>query len=150
MNEHGRRGFGARAPLLAVACVAVSFGLAGCSDWKQVIGLDQPPPDEFAVESRAPLTVPPDFNLRPPKPGAPRPQEVTAEQKVQQVIDTAGPGAPGDQASAALLPETVGAAADPERTLPPGSLASKLLGANDSSTGGSIDKRETDPLPGVY
>jgi Protein of unknown function (DUF3035) len=28
-------------------------------------------PDEFAVTSEAPLAVPPDFNLRPPQPGAP-------------------------------------------------------------------------------
>ncbi|MFD1950492.1 DUF3035 domain-containing protein [Sphingomonas arantia] len=32
-------------------------------------------PDEFAVARRAPLVVPPDFALTPPKPGAPRPQE---------------------------------------------------------------------------
>ncbi|HEX8445811.1 MAG TPA: DUF3035 domain-containing protein [Sphingomonas sp.] len=32
-------------------------------------------PDEFAVARRAPLVVPPDFALVPPKPGAPRPQE---------------------------------------------------------------------------
>lgn len=32
-------------------------------------------PDEFAVARRAPLSVPPDFALRPPRPGAPRPQE---------------------------------------------------------------------------
>ena len=31
--------------------------------------------DEYAVSRRAPLTVPPDFALVPPKPGAPRPQE---------------------------------------------------------------------------
>jgi hypothetical protein len=30
-------------------------------------------PDEFAVVKRAPLIVPPDFDLRPPDPGAPRP-----------------------------------------------------------------------------
>ena len=28
------------------------------------------PPDEFAVLTKAPLVVPPDYNLRPPKPGA--------------------------------------------------------------------------------
>lgn len=30
-------------------------------------------PDEFAVQRQAPLVVPPDFNLVPPAPGAPRP-----------------------------------------------------------------------------
>jgi hypothetical protein len=150
MSRHCTPRFNGRAPLLAVACLVAALGLSGCSNWRRVVGLDQPAPDEFAVEQRAPLTVPPDFSLRPPKPGAPRPQEVTAEQKVENVIDTAGPGKPGEQASSALSPEAMGTSADPERALPPNSLASKLLGANDSSTGGSIDKRQTDPLQGVY
>lgn len=33
-------------------------------------------PDEFRVVKKAPLTVPPDFNLRPPAPGEARPQEL--------------------------------------------------------------------------
>jgi hypothetical protein len=150
MNEYCGWRFAARPALLALACLLAAPGLTACSDWKQVIGIDQPAPDEFAVESRAPLTIPPDFSLRPPKPGAPRPQEASASERVQSVINTAGPGTPSDQASSALLPDTMGAAADPERSLPPGSLASKLLSANDSSTGGSIDRRATDPLTGVY
>ena len=35
--------------------------------------LNRDRPDEFAVQRQAPLVVPPDFNLVPPKPGAPRP-----------------------------------------------------------------------------
>lgn len=34
---------------------------------------DRERPDEFAVQRQAPLVVPPDFNLTPPAPGAPRP-----------------------------------------------------------------------------
>ena len=41
-------------------------------------------PDEFAVQRQAPLTVPPDFALTPPAPGAPRPTEGTA---AQQALD---------------------------------------------------------------
>src|SRR5690554_7167653 len=32
-------------------------------------------PDEFAVQRQAPLVIPPDFELVPPQPGAPRPAE---------------------------------------------------------------------------
>tara|TARA_A100001037_G_scaffold304810_1_gene342866 strand:+ start:746 stop:1285 length:540 start_codon:yes stop_codon:yes gene_type:complete len=32
-------------------------------------------PDEFAVVTRAPLSLPPDYDLRPPRPGAARPNE---------------------------------------------------------------------------
>jgi hypothetical protein len=150
MSGTADRGLSGRLPLLVVACMAATLGLTGCSNWKQVLGIDQPSPDEFAVESRAPLTIPPDFNLRPPKPGAPRPQEATAAERVQQVINTAGPGGPGAQASNALLPESMAGQPDPNRALAPDSLASKLLSANDNSAGGTVDKRETDPLKGVY
>ncbi|HLV08159.1 MAG TPA: DUF3035 domain-containing protein [Croceibacterium sp.] len=37
-------------------------------------------PDEFAVQRQAPLVIPPDFELVPPQPGAPRPAEGTAAQ----------------------------------------------------------------------
>ena len=40
----------------------------GCTDFKKSIGLEPTLPDEFAVESRAPLTLLPD-ELRPPPPG---------------------------------------------------------------------------------
>lgn len=40
--------------------------------------LNRERPDEFAVQRQAPLVVPPDFNLVPPAPGAPRPAEGTA------------------------------------------------------------------------
>ncbi len=53
--------------LLSILCVMAA---TGCSDVKSNLGLDRPAPDEFRVMSRAPLTLPPDFNLRPPAPGA--------------------------------------------------------------------------------
>ena len=40
--------------------------------------LDRNRPDEFAVQRQAPLVVPPDFNLQPPQPGAPRPSTAKA------------------------------------------------------------------------
>ena len=60
--------------------------LAGCSGVQEQFSLTSTPPDEFKVTTRAPLAVPPDFNLRPPAPGEPRPQEGTATQQAKQVI----------------------------------------------------------------
>ncbi len=60
--------------------------LAGCSGVQEQFSLTSTPPDEFRVTTRAPLAVPPDFNLRPPAPGEPRPQEGTATQQAKQVI----------------------------------------------------------------
>lgn len=68
----------AAAPLLGLALVALA--LSGCSEARRAIGLDRNSPDEFAVVSRAPLSMPPDMRLAPPRPGAMRPQEATTSQ----------------------------------------------------------------------
>ncbi len=139
------------APLLAVACLGVILALSGCTDLRLALGMDRVGPDEFAIESRAPLTIPPEFNLRPPQPGAPRPQDVTAAERAQKVINAAGPGKPGDQASFVLKPGEGGALqGDPSQEVAPNSLASKLLGSTDTASGGTVEKRETTTLKGVY
>jgi len=52
---------------LIVAALAVGTG--ACSSLKDNLGLEKKAPDEFAVVRNAPLSLPPDYNLRPPKPG---------------------------------------------------------------------------------
>jgi hypothetical protein len=44
--------------------------LSGCDSIRSAAGITKQPPDEFAVVTKAPLVIPPDYNLRPPKPGA--------------------------------------------------------------------------------
>jgi hypothetical protein len=56
-----------------LAAVSLLTALAGCSMFSNLrneAGLTKQPPDEFAVTTKAPLIIPPDFNLRPPSPGA--------------------------------------------------------------------------------
>lgn len=54
-----------------LAVIAAALALAGCQSVKQELGIGvKRPPDEYAVYSRAPLSVPPDFALRPPAPGS--------------------------------------------------------------------------------
>ncbi len=115
-------------------CVAATALLSGCGggNWKQAIGIEPTSPDEFAVESRAPLTIPPDFNLRPPNPGAARPQEVSAASKAQGVIVTAGPGAPGQQAAGTLHYQGTNLA-DPNAQIADQSLEAKLLQSRDTN-----------------
>lgn len=43
-------------------------------------------PDEFRVVRKAPLTVPPDYNLRPPAPGESRPQELETDQQARVAV----------------------------------------------------------------
>lgn len=97
-----------------------ALALAACSrdEMQRSFGLTREFPDEFVVTTRAPLSVPPDFTLRPPVPGAPRPQEqavaagaeaalvpqaaltsvpVAADSPGQEaLLAAAGPPAPGD------------------------------------------------------
>ena len=53
---------------------------------REQLGLNKSSPDEFKVVSRAPLSIPPEFNLRPPQPGQARPQEGTVQQQARTAI----------------------------------------------------------------
>ena len=63
-----------------------TVGLGGCENAKETIGLAKQAPDEFAVVTRAPLNIPPKFDLRPPKLGAKRPQQVTPTLKARTIL----------------------------------------------------------------
>lgn len=71
--------------ILAGAAVAV-LSLAGCEDIKRGLGIEKVVPDEFAVVPNAPLSVPPDYALRPPRPGAPRDQETSPVEQAKQTV----------------------------------------------------------------
>ena len=69
--------------------------LAGCGQGvKKSLGLERNQPDEFAVVERAPLTLPPNFDLVPPQPGAPRPQETAPVNTARGLILRSEPSAP--------------------------------------------------------
>jgi hypothetical protein len=67
------RTLGGPAALALVA--ALSLSACGGDSLKDSLGYGKNAPDEFAIVTKAPLVIPPDFSLRPPQPGAPRPQE---------------------------------------------------------------------------
>jgi len=80
-------------PLAAMLAVA---SMAGCGGVGKSLGFGKQSPDEFAVVRNAPLTVPPDYTLRPPRPGAQRPQEAPLRQQAENSIfnnEKAGGGA---------------------------------------------------------
>ncbi|HEX4183261.1 MAG TPA: DUF3035 domain-containing protein [Caulobacteraceae bacterium] len=68
------------------AVVMVGLGLAGCDSTKQALGMTKVVPDEFRVVTKAPLVVPPDYALRPPSPGEPRPQELQPESQARVAL----------------------------------------------------------------
>ncbi len=48
----------------------LGLAIAGCQSVREATGVAKLAPDEFTVLTKAPLIVPPDYNLRPPQPGA--------------------------------------------------------------------------------
>lgn len=58
--------------------------LSGCADVREMMGFSREGPDEFAVVTHQPLVIPPDFRLRPPRPG-----EVVEEQARVQAQEEA-------------------------------------------------------------
>ena len=73
--------------LVASALVAVAgVSLAGCSSTRNALGMSKVTPDEFRVISKAPLVVPPEYALRPPAPGEPRPQELQPESAARTAL----------------------------------------------------------------
>ncbi len=87
-----------RLALLAGAAVA----LVGCDSIRDAAGVTKTPPDEFAVVTKAPLVIPPDFNLRPPKPGAAPTNQSSATDSAQAALY----GQDDPSAIAAALPNT--------------------------------------------
>ena len=73
--------------IAAFASILVSvIALTGCEETKRVFGKTKEAPDEFAVYRRAPLSLPPDSDLRPPTPGVSRPQVVNPRDQARAAL----------------------------------------------------------------
>lgn len=117
--------------------VTAALGMVACEKTKEQFDISKKAPDEFAITKRAPLEMPPDYTLRPPRPGAPRPQEQSADA----------------QAKAALLGEN---AAAPVEGLTPGeSILLRKSGAVNASSSirDQVDKETKElgeeEMPGI-
>jgi hypothetical protein len=76
----------AQSAILAAGLAALGMGLSGCQSAGKALGITKVTPDEFRVVTKAPLTVPPDYSLRPPTPGEPRPQELQPESAARTAL----------------------------------------------------------------
>ncbi|MGF1456923.1 MAG: DUF3035 domain-containing protein [Alphaproteobacteria bacterium] len=88
MNASLRTGTARVTGLRLAAAAAVCLVLPGCSGLAKALGLTKSSPDEFAIVTKAPLVIPPDFSLRPPRPGAKRPQDVATSQTAAALLFT--------------------------------------------------------------
>ena len=72
--------------MILAGALTAAVGLAGCTSTRQALGMTKVTPDEFRVVTKAPLVVPPDYALRPPAPGEPRPQELQPESAARAAL----------------------------------------------------------------
>ena len=73
-----------------------ALALSACAGGKSA-------PDEFMISTKAPLTVPPDYALRPPRPGETRPQELSTTDRARQVMMGDASAAPPSRGELALI-----------------------------------------------
>ncbi|MFY9288880.1 MAG: DUF3035 domain-containing protein [Alphaproteobacteria bacterium] len=118
--------------IMVLGIAAIS--LSACGSVRESLGLGRNPPDEFAVADRPPLSMPPDFGLRAPQPGAPRPQDINLSKRASdalfgpdgKVVDTTDLS----PAEKALLETTGAAKADPNiREVVDREAAEKVVGS---------------------
>jgi hypothetical protein len=84
--------------LPSLAAMLAMLGMAGCDGVGKSLGFGKQSPDEFAVVRNAPLTLPPNYTLRPPRPGAARPQEEPIRQQAENAVFNSD-GEAGDASS---------------------------------------------------
>ena len=99
--------------LAVAAALLASTALVGCQSTKQALGITKVVPDEFRVVSMAPLVVPPDYSLRPPAPGEPRPQELQPESQARVALLGAQAAVNRTEGETLLVSKAGGDHADP-------------------------------------
>lgn len=82
-------------PRALLALPVIALGLSACGGGKIT-------PDEFEVVGRAPLVIPPEATLAPPRPGEPRAQEIDPG---RQAFEALFPGADYDREGAKSITE---------------------------------------------
>ena len=139
--------------IVATGWFTLALTLGACDDAKKMLGLDKRPPDEFTVYSRAPLSLPPNYDLRPPAPGEARPQETAPTIEAEQALRGRRPGSvqeqPAPEGSSAgvraLLRQTGGLTAQPNIRTLINEEASALIQENERVTDKILFWRKPEP-----
>lgn len=145
-----------------LALIGAVSALSACSAFQNLGGAKKVSPDEFRIVAHAPLAMPPNADLRPPQPGAPRPMEQTPSEEARTIVTGAGGGtgagpargrAPGGQSQgeSALLAkagQSGGSSIDPDiRTKV--NRESRVIADNNRTVIDSLIFWQDSPPPGV-
>jgi hypothetical protein len=111
--QHLPRLSGTARALLWTGLAAAALCASGCASAGKALGVSKTVPDEFRVVAQAPLVVPPDYSLRPPSPGQPRPQELDPEATARASLLGQAAGAQRSQGETLLVAKAGGDKVDP-------------------------------------
>src|SRR5258708_6155827 len=114
--------------LLVTGAAFGPLALGGCGAFDNLGGGKKIPPDEFKIVSHSPLPMPPNAELRPPRPGEPRPQEVTPADQAKEALSPALAGRTQQRVTGTGA--AAGGAAAPGRTGSEQALGAKAGGTN--------------------
>ena len=94
----------------------LSLSLAACSGVKEELGLTRNSPDEFTVVKRAPLSLPPEYDLLPPGEGAYDTASTRTDARARTAVfgDNGAKSRSVDNADSAFLAKAGAMEADPE------------------------------------
>jgi len=96
-----------------IAVLAAAATASGCGTVSRIVGAGKQAPDEFRVVTQAPLTLPPDYSLRPPRPGEARPQEREADAEARAALFGEEVGVAATQGERAFVGAAGAGAVDP-------------------------------------
>jgi len=100
-------------PITVLAVLAAATAASGCASMQNALGSARTAPDEFRVVTQAPLTLPPDYSLRPPRPGETRPQELQPDENARAALFGQQIAPSASQGERALVSNAGAEAVDP-------------------------------------
>jgi Protein of unknown function (DUF3035) len=126
-------------PIAILTLLTAAVAVSGCAALSEAVGSGKVAPDEFRVVSKAPLVVPPEFNLRPPRPGEARPLELRPDMQARSAVFGVSMGATASPGERQLVSDLGASNADPrirdildaetgDLARKPDSFADRLLG----------------------
>ena len=84
-----------------LGALALAASLSACEGGLgDAFGFGKKAPDEFTVVRNAPLTLPPDYTLRPPQPGAPNTTEASVRDQAESVLLQEAGASPAESTAA--------------------------------------------------
>lgn len=75
-----------RSRLLISGLMASAFAMGGCTSATKALGLTKQAPNEFNILTKAPLIVPPEYNLKPPRIGESSSQNNYSQQAAREAL----------------------------------------------------------------